>query len=62
MSPKSGQKGETMPQKAIFKNREGTQELWDTCGRVLANGLRDQGSILGCHTKDSKSGTWYLLA
>ena len=25
--------------------------------RVFANGLRDLGSVPGCHTKDSKNGT-----
>ena len=30
-------------------------------GRVFANGLGDQGSIPGRHTKDFTNGTWYLL-
>ena len=31
-------------------------------GRVLANGPGEWGLISGRHTKDSKNGTWYLLA
>ena len=34
----------------------------DLVGTMFANGLRDQGSISGCHTKDSKNGTWCHLA